>query len=105
MEGEGTFRQPEPGVPSSAVAQQLLAWSKFRDEVREKWKGVKRRVASKPIAAEQVARDGEQREHAQAGPSEDAVGEAEKTKEGVMGVAGNGYILPRKKRVVFQVWF
>lgn len=35
--------------------------------------------------------------HAQAVPSEDAVGEAEKTKDGVMGVAGKEYLLPRRK--------
>lgn len=34
---------------------------------------------------------------AQAGPSEDAVGEAEKTKDGAMGVTGEEYFLSRKK--------
>lgn len=42
--------------------------------------------------------------NAQASPSEDAVGEAEKTKEGVMGVTGIN-IFCQGKKVGFQVCF
>lgn len=61
---------------------------------------VKRRAASKPSAAEQVARVSKQREQRTSMVLPRMLWERQKTKEGVMGEPGHGYVLPRKKRWV-----